>query len=107
LPYLLRYTKSASKEFADVQRRDVGKVGRIVKCLRKLAEDPRQTGLNSHKYSSKAGPNGEEVWESYVENNTPAAWRVFWCYGPDEVDPNDLTGPLLKVITVIAMTPHP
>lgn len=22
------------------------------------------------------------IWQSYVENNTPGAWRVTWVYGP-------------------------
>jgi hypothetical protein len=34
-----------------------------------------------------------------VENNTPSAWRIFWRYGPDEEQQ--------KVITVLAISPHP
>lgn len=52
--------------------------------------------MNSHKYSELKGANNEEVWESYVENDTPSAWRVFWHYGPGQ-----------GVITVVAITPHP
>jgi len=40
-----------------------------------------------------------KVWDSYVENKTPGAWRIFWHYGPDEADQ--------KVITILAITPHP
>jgi hypothetical protein len=40
------------------------------------------------------GPNGEDVWESYAENKTPAAFRVFWCYGAG-------------VITILAIIAHP
>jgi hypothetical protein len=39
---------------------------------------------------------GEKVWEAYIQNNTPGAYRLFWCYGPGAGQ-----------ITVIAMTPHP
>jgi hypothetical protein len=59
-------------------------------------QGPRYPGLNSHPYSSLQGPNGEDVWESYAENKTPAAFRVFWYYGPGR-----------GVITVVAITPHP
>jgi hypothetical protein len=44
------------------------------------------------------GPKGEDVWESYVENNTPLAWRIFWCYTPDGG---------IQIITIVAITPHP
>jgi hypothetical protein len=105
--YEIRYAKSAQKQFIDVQRMDAKKHGKVVKCLRKIAEDPRQPGLNSHKYDSMIGPNGEEVWESYVENNSPSAWRTFWCYGPNEREDNDPTGAVVQIITVVAITPHP
>jgi len=61
-----------------------------------LEADPRHPGLETHEYQSMKGPNGERVWEAYVESRTPAAWRVFWNYGPGRA-----------TITVIAITPHP
>jgi hypothetical protein len=36
------------------------------------------------------------VFESYVQNRTPGAYRVFWCYGPEQGQ-----------ITIVAITPHP
>jgi hypothetical protein len=36
------------------------------------------------------------VFEAYLENNTPAAGRVFWAYGPDKGD-----------ITNLGVEPHP
>lgn len=52
--------------------------------------------LNTHKYDEIKGPSGEAVFESYAQNNTPGAYRIFWCYGLGK-----------KEITVIAITPHP
>ena len=37
-----------------------------------------------------------EYWQSYLENNTPAASRLFWVYGPDQQE-----------ITIIGLEPHP
>lgn len=34
--------------------------------------------------------------EAYAENKTPAAYRIFWHYGPGQDE-----------ITVIAIIPHP
>ena len=56
----------------------------------------RYPGLQTHKYSSLIGPNGEEVFETYAENMTPAAFRIFWHYGPEKGE-----------ITIFAVTPHP
>lgn len=36
------------------------------------------------------------MWESYLENNTPAAGRIFWSYGPQKGD-----------ITIVDIEPHP
>lgn len=69
---------------------------KVRKTLGLLERDPRYPGLNSHKYSSISGANGEEIWESYVENRTPSAWRVFWHYGPDG-----------GVITIVSIAAHP
>lgn len=68
----------------------------VRKALAYLQTNPRHPGLHTHKYSSLSGPNSEEVFEAYAENKTPAAYRIFWYYGPDK-----------KQITVIAITPHP
>ena len=68
----------------------------VRKALGLLETNPRHPGLNTHKFSSLKGPGGEEVFEAYAENKTPAAWRIFWYYGPDK-----------KQITILAITPHP
>ena len=39
---------------------------------------------------------GLEAPKRVAENNTPAAYRIFWFYGPGK-----------KEITIIAITPHP
>jgi bisphosphoglycerate-dependent phosphoglycerate mutase len=68
----------------------------VRKALGYLETNPRHPGLNTRKYSTLTGPNGEEIFEAYAENKTPAAYRIFWFYGPDS-----------KEITIIAITPHP
>ena len=68
----------------------------VRKALGLLETNPRHPGLRTHKFDSLAGPNGEDVFEAYAENKTPAAWRVFWCYGPGK-----------NKITILAITRHP
>jgi len=54
--------------------------------------------LNTHLYSGYQNPfhPAEPVFEAYAENRTPGAYRIFWCYGPEQAE-----------LTVIAITPHP
>jgi hypothetical protein len=70
----------------------------VKKAVDKLAHDPKQSGLNSHQFSSLRNPfePDEPVWESYAQNNTPGAYRIFWCYGPANGE-----------LTIISITPHP
>jgi hypothetical protein len=68
----------------------------VKKTLQYLAENPRHRSLQTHEYSSLLGPSGEKVFEAYAEQNTPAAYRVFWYYGPSK-----------GRITILAITPHP
>jgi hypothetical protein len=56
----------------------------------------RHPGLKTHKYDSLTGSNNAEVFEAYVENQTPGAYRIFWCYGSNAEE-----------ITILAITPHP
>jgi hypothetical protein len=100
LPFRLLLTTEARRQLLalehDENSRDSEKLRRVRRCLGLLETNPRHPGLNSHKYLGLRGANGEDVWESYVENNTPAAWRVFWHYGPGQ-----------GIITIAAITPHP
>lgn len=95
----LRYTQEAQSVIEDLEATPATKVKcKKVKKTLKLLQDvgPSYPGLNSHKYSSITGLNGEDVWESYVENRTPGAWRIWWYYGPEE-----------DCLTILTIGPHP
>lgn len=68
----------------------------VKKSIKLLEFNPRHPSLNTHKYDSLSGPNGEDVFEAYAEQKTPAAYRIFWHYGPDK-----------SCITIFAVTSHP
>ncbi|HEX4629963.1 MAG TPA: hypothetical protein VH188_03285 [Chthoniobacterales bacterium] len=73
---------------------------RLLKRLRKtfglLALNPRHPSLQSHDIDALSKRYGHRVWQSYLENQTPAAGRIFWVYGPERHD-----------ITIIGVEPHP
>jgi hypothetical protein len=75
---------------------DLKKLAKVRKCLARIETNPQHPGLRPHRYRDLKGRNGEDVWESYVENNVSTAWQVFWHYGPGQ-----------GVITIVAVTPHP
>ncbi|HEX8674352.1 MAG TPA: hypothetical protein VF710_20805 [Longimicrobium sp.] len=61
-----------------------------------LRDNPKHPGLNSHEIDALTQRYGRKVFQSYLENNTPGAGRLFWVYGPEEGQ-----------ITVIGLEPHP
>ncbi len=69
---------------------------RVESCMAKLNQNPRHPGLSSHRYEQFDRVYGQPVWESYVENANPSAWRVWWAYGPSQGE-----------ITVLMIGPHP
>lgn len=84
------------EDLASGKKRDAVKAKKVAKALRLLSDNPQHPGLNSHRYDALDGEVGETVWESYVENNTPSAWRIWWFDGPGD-----------EVITVVDVGPHP
>lgn len=68
----------------------------VKKTIQFLSQNPRHPGLNTHEFTSLKGPGGEKIFEAYAEQSTPAAYRIFWYYGPES-----------KQITIVAITPHP
>ena len=89
-------SEEARQSYLSLRRSDPVRFEKVTRTLEMLAVNPRHPSLNSHEYKSKRGPGDTKLWESYVENKTPAAYRIFWHYGPDP-----------RTITVLAITPHP
>lgn len=75
-----------------------GLLKQIKKTIEFLEQNPRHPSLKTHPYTSLEHPYypKEKVFEAYVQNKTPSAYRVFWCYGPEKGE-----------ITIISITSHP
>ena len=69
---------------------------KLVKVLGFLSDNPRHPSLQTHEIQALTNKYGFKIFEAYLENNVPAAGRVFWAYGPDKGD-----------ITILAVEPHP
>lgn len=61
-----------------------------------LSQNPQHNSLESHEIEDLTRKFGKKVFQSYLENKTPAAGRVFWAYGPKKNN-----------ITILAIQKHP
>ena len=93
------------KDFWDELREKVAKkdankneirLYKLGKALYHLSIDPFYPALVTHEIPEMSKRYGEKVWQSYLENNTPGAGRIYWSYGPGKND-----------ITVTGLEPHP
>ena len=92
----LVFQPQAEATLIKLEQIDQKKYKKVRKALWLMETNMRHPSLNTHKYHSLSGPEGEELFEAYVENDTPGAYRVFWYYGPDQ-----------QMITILAIIPHP
>src|SRR5665213_3470146 len=85
----IKKTKSSKTE---------GLFKQIHKALSFLEINPKHPGLQTHEYFSLSNPYDptQKVLEAYAQNQTPGAYRIFWCYGPNKNE-----------ITIISIIPHP
>jgi len=95
---ILKSTPTARRQLEELERDK--SLEKRLKAVRKtlglMETNLHHPSLNTHEYKSLKGARGEKVFEAYAESRTPAAYRVFWHYGPGKDE-----------ITVLAITPHP
>lgn len=96
--YKLLLTDTSKKELAELKHEKSKKavLNAVIKSLKFLETNPKHPSLNSKPYKSLSGPDGEKIWESYAQQHTPGAYRIFWFYGPGR-----------KQITITSIIPHP
>ena len=101
----LRFTPEAQRALKDLGANPArhGLLKQVRKTLGLLETNLRHPSLNTHRYESLSGPKGEEVFEAYVQNRTPGAFRIFFYYGPDLISGRKRT----PVLTIVAITEHP
>ena len=96
MAFKLPFTPEAKSVLTKLRDGKHPKLKKVQKTLGYLETNPRHPGLETYEFSSLSGPRGERVFEAYVENRTPAAWRIFWYYGPES-----------GMIRILNITAHP
>lgn len=94
--YKLDLSDAARETIRQLAAQHDRKIDKVRKALALMETNLKHQGLHTHSYNSITGNNGEKVFEAYVENHTPGAYRIYWHYGPGQ-----------GIITVLAITPHP
>ena len=104
--YHLEFTEPAQSQLEAIEKNknDSGLVKQVKKALGYLQTNPKHPSLNTHTYDSLVNPMDPKakVFEAYVQNKTPGAYRVFFIYGSAKKPPTKG-----RIITIIAITPHP
>lgn len=102
----LRFKPTADEQLTQLESTPhrEGTLKQVRKTLGYLETNLRAKSLQTHEYVSLTKRYGIKVFEAYVQQNIPVAYRVFWHYGPDEMDES---GKRIPIITIIAITPHP
>ena len=90
----VRLVEGSKRGTLTVSDRNLAK--KLARAVQHLQSNPFHPGLQSHEIDALSARFGQKVFESYLENNTPAAGRIFWVYGPRR-----------HFITLIGMEPHP
>jgi len=98
MAFSLLFTEEAVADLEELER-DRG-LSKRLKAVRKtlglLEVNPRHPSLQTHEFESLSKAWGEKVFEAYAEQGAPAAYRIFWHYGPAK-----------REITIVAITRHP
>lgn len=78
------------------RKADPARAKKVRKAIDFLAADASHPSLHTHRYENLDAVFGVKIWESYIENKTPASWRMWWFFGPGT-----------DQITVVDLGPHP
>ena len=98
IPEMKKFWEDLEKKVNDstAKKNEIALFKKLINCFKKLSSDPKYPGLCTHDIEALTKRYGKKVWESYLENNKPAAGRIFWVYDPKKSD-----------ITIIGFEPHP
>ena len=98
IPEMLELWMDLSQKNAagTISKKELSLYNKWGKAMRLLSQDPSYPSLHTHDIEPLTKRYGVKVWQSYLENNTSRAMRMYWVYGPDRQD-----------ITIIGMEPHP
>jgi len=97
MQFKLKFSEEALLKLQELEE-DKSKKGllkQVRKTLGLMETNLKHPSLNTHKFDGIQCNLGD-VFESYAQNHTPGAYRIFWAYGPSRGE-----------MYIVAITPHP
>ena len=82
-------------EKLEMDKSKKGVLKQVRKVLGFMETNLKHPSLHTHKFDGIPCSLGD-VFETYAQNNTPGAYRIFWAYGPGKGN-----------IFILDITPHP
>ena len=98
IPEMKAYWDDVSNRYSQgtLSKNELKDFKKLLKALRFLENNPKHPGLESHEIEALSRRCNQRVWQSYIENKTPSAGRLYWSYGPGKGE-----------ITILGIEPHP
>ncbi len=81
-----------------------GILKQVRKILGYLETNLEANSLQTQPHQSLSNRYRIPIFESYAQQDSSGAYRIFWHYGPDEKNGK---GKRVPVITIVDITPHP
>ena len=81
-------TPFALKQYEEIKKREPrqGLLKQIKKTIKFLRENPRHPSLHTHKNQKLSNLHKLDIFQVYVQNYTPGAYRIFFTYSAkDEI----------------------
>ena len=102
----LRFKPTADKQLAKLENSPAlaGILNQVRKVLGYLETNLKANSLQTKPHHSLTMRYDRKIFESYIQQGAPGAYRIFWYYGDDELDKK---GKRISIITIITITPHP
>ena len=95
--FKIKWTHIAEEQYNKIKNDNSrhGLLEQVKKTIKFLSVNPRHGSLNTHEYETLTQQFGQKVFVAYIQNQTSAAYRLFFYYsGKSE-------------ITIQAITKHP
>ncbi|MES2345775.1 MAG: hypothetical protein V4494_07560 [Chlamydiota bacterium] len=85
MQFKLRFSEKATLKLQELEldKSKKGLVKQIRKVLGFMEVNLKHPSLYTHKFPGLSCKLGD-VFETYAQNNTPGAYRIFWAYGPNK-----------------------
>jgi hypothetical protein len=96
MTFAIRLTDEARETYEQLAGESLSRFNKVRKALGLMETNLRSAIQQTHEWVSVKGPGGEKMFEAYVEQRTPGAYRILWYYGPEP-----------GVITVTSIMRHP